>query len=103
MEDESQTESATKTKVVTKTVVISRPKKSMGIAVILTAIFGPFGLLYASLAAGLILIIPGCALTAALNNDDSGSLAIPFMGLAFWLLCMIVCVLAVKNHNQNTQ
>lgn len=90
-------------------VVTARPKKSMGIALILTILFGPLGLLYASISAGLIMLI-GSFVTimswafypelSLWGTDESFGL-IDVVGTMSWILSIVLCVLAVRSHNRN--
>lgn len=76
-------------------VVIAKSPKSTGIALILTFLFGPLGLLYASLLGGLIMLI----------------VAIPVViftlviGYIFIILpiCLIWAAIAVNNHNKKLE
>ncbi|WP_423910567.1 hypothetical protein [Candidatus Spongiihabitans sp.] len=72
--------------------VVARPKKSMGIALALTILFGPLGLLYASVSIGLIML-PGISITAATLGD------LEIVGIFGSLISIGLCVLAIKNHN----
>ena len=65
-------------------------KKSMGIALLLTFFFGPLGLLYSSVAGGLILLV----LTIVIGLIT--------LGIGFfvgWIASMIWAAVAVNSHN----
>lgn len=73
-----------------QTTIIVSPQKSMGMALALTFFFGPLGLLYASVAGGIIVFI----LTIIIG--------IITFGLGFivgWVVSMIWAAIAVNRHN----
>ena len=75
-----------------KTIVIAVAPNSQGIGAILTLLFGSLGLLYASVLAGLIMIVVEI-ITAVLTMG---------IGLLFThILCLIlsIIIIAVKNKN----
>jgi len=64
--------------------------KSMGLAILLTVLFGPLGLLYVSIFWGIVLTI-AAALVGALT-----------FGLAagvFWVISILWAIIAVKRRN----
>lgn len=67
-----------------------RPVKSVGLAIFLALLFGPFGLLYASVLGGFIMLIGGVIAVAA-----SGGVAAPFV----WIACPIWAAIAASNYN----
>lgn len=73
-------------------VVIVGKQKSTGTAFILAFLFGPFGLLYASVTGGLIMIFVSIFLF----------FLIPIIGgLISWIICMIWAVTAAGEANRN--
>lgn len=91
-------------------VVTARPKKSMGIALILTILFGPLGLLYASISAGLIMLIgsfvtimsgPTFYPELSLWGTDESFGLIDVVSTISWIPSIVLCVLAVRSHNRN--
>jgi uncharacterized Zn finger protein (UPF0148 family) len=73
-------------------VVIVGKQKSTGTAFILAFLFGPFGLLYASVTGGVIMIFVGILLF----------FLIPIIGgLISWIICMIWAVTAAGEANRN--
>lgn len=73
-------------------VVIVGKQKSTGTAFILAFLFGPFGLLYASVTGGIIMIFVGIFLF----------FLIPIIGgLISWIICMIWAVTAAGEANRN--
>jgi hypothetical protein len=97
--------------------VIVRLPKSVGVALLLTILFGPFGLFYASVKGGLIMlateVLAGIlvfAFVAAAGNSHDPNVAgmALFGGLALHLLlafviqivCVLWAVLAARSHNQ---
>ena len=75
-----------------QTVVIVGKQKRVGVAFLLAFLFGPLGLLYASVVGGIVMIIV------------SGLVAIVTLGfglLITWPVCIIWAALATKNYNNN--
>ena len=70
--------------------VTLRPLKSVGLAIFLGLLFGPFGLFYASAAGGLIMLIGGIVATAATYG-----VAAPFV----WIACAVWGGIAASNYN----
>lgn len=71
------------------TIILGQPK-SMGVTLILTILFGPLGLLYASVAGGLILIVFGVVV---------GLFTLGIGAVLAWVLSIIWGMIAVRNHN----
>ena len=69
------------------------PQKSVGVAILLTFLFGPLGLLYATVSGGLIMILVSF-LTAPLV------ILFGIPQLAIWIGCMVWAGVAVSNQNQ---
>lgn len=69
-----------------------RPAKSVGLAIFLGFVFGPFGLFYASPIGGLIMLIGGIIVTAA-----TVGVAAPFV----WITCAIWAGIAANNYNSS--
>ena len=76
-----------------QTVIVGQ-RKSMGVALILAFLFGPLGLLYASVAGGLILIVLGFVIGAATLG-----LALPII----WLASLVWAAIAVSSQNSKLQ
>lgn len=73
-------------------VVIVGKQKSTGTAFLLAFLFGPFGLLYASVTGGIIMIFVGILLF----------FLIPIIGsLISWVICIIWAVIAAEEANKN--
>ena len=75
-----------------QTVVVMGNKKSAGLAFLLAFLFGPLGLLYASVVGGLVMICVGIIiffLTAGLGE------------IFVWIVCIIWAIVAVNNENNN--
>ena len=88
--------------------LITKSPKSIGVALLLTFLFGPFGLLYASVWGGLIMILfpvilAALLITGALHN----SLAIAALSLnliivfamLYWLILIIWAIVSVNAYN----
>jgi hypothetical protein len=75
---------------VQKVIVVSAPK-SVGIAIILTVLFGPLGMFYSTIIGAIIMMI--ISLIMALVTAG--------LGLIFtWPVCIIWGALAAKAHNK---
>ena len=74
------------------TVIIVQKQKSVGTAFLLAFLFGPLGLLYASIAGGLIMFVVSLILFFLL----------PIVGaILCWIVCIIWAVVASQNANKN--
>ncbi len=82
--------------------------KSLGWAIVLTLIFGPLGLFYASVSGGLImtltplalfvLFLLGAVTQSSVLLASSGILLIIF-ALSYWIICVIWAATSVSNYN----
>lgn len=82
--------------------------KSLGWAIVLTLIFGPLGLFYASVSGGLImtltpvalfvLFLLGAVTQSSILLASSGILLIIF-ALSYWIICVIWAATSVSNYN----
>jgi hypothetical protein len=71
-------------------IMIAKPK-SVGVAFLLSFLFGPLGLLYASVAGGLIMFFAAIIMF----------FVVPVIGpLLVWVGCIIWAVVAANNANQ---
>lgn len=73
-----------------QTVIVINNKKSVGLALILTFFFGPLGLLYATVAGGVIMLILGVLI---------GVVTLGFGLIFVWIASMIWAVIAVNSTN----
>ena len=76
--------------VMTPAYVATLPPKSMALTLLLTFLFGPLGLFYASVTGGIVMLI----ITLII--------AIPTFGIGWWLtmpVCMIWGAIATNNYN----
>lgn len=74
------------------TVVVMKSSKSTGVAIILALLFGPLGLLYASVKGGIIMFFA------------TGILAFFTLGIGLlicWPACVVWAAVAVNNQNKN--
>jgi hypothetical protein len=72
------------------TIVVVNKQKSVGTAFLLAFFFGPLGLLYASVAGGIIMFFVACILFFLL----------PIVGYVLaWIICIIWAVVAAGNAN----
>jgi hypothetical protein len=67
-----------------------RPSKSVGLAILLAVLFGPFGLFYASALGGIVMLIGGIIAVVATSG---------FAGPFVWITCAIWAGIAASNHN----
>ena len=92
--------------------LVTKSPKSIGIALLLTFLFGPIGLFYASISGGLIMIITPIILIVLLYagvwQESSllmawtSGLIIIFI-LAYWLIILIWAVIGVRNYNEKIE
>lgn len=75
----------------TQQVLVTPPYKSVAGALLLCALLGPVGLLYASFWGGVIMIIFGIVVVCS-------KLIFPI--ILFWIICCIWSVKAVETFNQ---
>lgn len=71
--------------------VVVTPTKSMGIAIILTVLFGPLGMLYSTIIGGVIMLIASVIL---------GAVTFGLGLLVTWPICIIWAAVAVSSHNR---
>lgn len=72
-------------------VVVAKSPKSLGIALLLTFLFGPVGLLYSTVKGGVIMIVVAIVL---------GFLTLGLSCLVVWPVTIVWSYLAVKNYNK---
>ena len=79
--------------------IIARSPKSLGLALILTLVLGPIGLLYATVSGGIIMIVVDTifAVIGLLTLGFSLFVTIPIINL----ICMIWAYVKVKKYNQD--
>jgi hypothetical protein len=78
----------------TTTVIVVGKSKSVGVAFLLAFLFGPLGLLYASILGGIVMFVLGLILF----------FLIPIVGgILAWIGCMIWAVIAANQANANMQ
>jgi hypothetical protein len=91
---------------------VTKSPKSIGIAIILTILFGPIGLFYASVSGALIMILvpifPILLLVFGFSQDNSilvnlslGLLLI--FALTYWLISIIWAVISVNSYNKEIE
>lgn len=85
--------------------------KSVGVAFVLTFFFGPFGMLYSTVAGGLIMlgvilavavltgIVVGLITLVTLGFGAVLALLAPLVGIALWVVCIIWGCMAASSHN----
>lgn len=90
----------------------TKSPKSVGIAILLTILFGPIGLFYASISGALIMIFTPILVLAlfligvlqensTLMNLSAGLLL--FFALTYWLICIIWAVISVNEYNKEIE
>ena len=85
------------------TIVIKH--KSVGLAILLTFFFGPFGMFYSTYKGGLImLLLPICLFFGMLIFSDSAFDALLvfaiFLSFFYWIICIIWAAIAASNSNK---
>lgn len=92
--------------------ILVKSYKSAGIAILLTILFGPIGLFYASVTAGLTMtvFVPILLLSIVLlayHTDvvllDYSLIVVFFVGIFYWLICLIYAVTAVQAYNRKIE
>jgi hypothetical protein len=92
--------------------LVTKSPKSMGIALLLTFLFGPIGLLYASVSGGLIMIFtPIFILLLLIFGGSQNNLVlvgsslglIMIFALSYWLINIIWAVLGVIDYNKKIE
>ena len=92
----------------TPTTIITKSTKSVGIAIMLTLLFGPLGLFYASVAGGIIMTLTPIVLLALMFGGavagDVSLVVTAFISyltgaLVYWLVCIIWAIVAVNEYN----
>lgn len=82
--------------------------KSLGLAIVLTLLFGPLGLLYATIRGGLIMILTPLILflflIIGLANQSVGLFAssailLVVFSISYWIICVVWAATAVSNYN----
>lgn len=92
--------------------LLTKSLKSIGIALLLTFLFGPIGLLYASVSGGLIMTLTPVIIIALLYAGywqenvllmawQSGLISI--LIVTYWLIMLIWAVISVKSYNVKLQ
>jgi hypothetical protein len=90
----------------------TKSPKSVGIAILLTILFGPIGLFYASISSALIMICAPILVFAlfligvlqensTLMNLSVGLLL--FFALTYWLICIIWAIISVNEYNKEIE
>lgn len=78
-------------------VTVNAPGKSMAAAIILTFLFGPLGLFYASVTGGLVLLLVDLvAIPVSFLTLGVGAIVFPIV----WILSIIWAVLAVQGKDR---
>lgn len=92
--------------------ILVKSYKSAGIAILLTILFGPIGLFYASVTAGLTMtvFVPILLLSIVLlayHTDvvllDYSLIVVLLVGIFYWLICLIYAVTAVQAYNRKIE
>ncbi len=73
-------------------IIIVKNQKSMGVTIILTVLFGPFGMLYSTVTGGIIML---------LVNVVIAFITFGFGLFLTWPICIIWAVVATNNYNKN--
>ncbi|HPS83564.1 MAG TPA: hypothetical protein PLA88_04565 [Bacteroidales bacterium] len=96
----------------TTPIIITKSTKSVGIAILLTFLFGPIGLFYASVIGGLIMTFMPIFLTVlslvGLAQKNSSLFGWSFgilvvFSLTYWLINIIWAVISVSKYNRKIE
>lgn len=71
-------------------VVVAKSEKSMGLAVVLSAIFGPLGLFYSSIIGGFVMMAVSFVV---------GFITLGFGLIVTWPTCILWAYLSTKRYN----
>ncbi|SHK62455.1 hypothetical protein SAMN05216582_1108 [Selenomonas ruminantium] len=71
-------------------VVVAKSEKSIGLAVVLTAIFGPLGLFYSSIIGGFVMLAVSFVV---------GLITLGFGLIVTWPTCIFWAYMATKRYN----
>jgi len=74
--------------------------KRIGMALLLSAFFGPVGLLYSSVAGAIYMLLGWCFLVLA-TCDDWITNDVIFPVMIVWPICIIWGTLSAHTHNEN--
>lgn len=92
--------------------LVSEPKKSVGLAILLTFMFGPIGLFYATVSGALVMLLLPVLLLIVFflgvfqeNYFLLGWSGVLLLILIFteWLICIIWAVISVLGHNRDLE
>jgi hypothetical protein len=72
------------------TVVMVAPTKSVGVALLLTILFGPLGLFYATVTGGVVMLLVSFIV---------GLVTLGFGLLITWPICVVWSAIAANSHN----
>jgi hypothetical protein len=72
-------------------VVVVTPTKSAGVAILLTALFGPLGMFYSTIAGAIVMIV--ISLIVALFTLGFGL-------ILTWPICIVWAAMAASSHNK---
>jgi hypothetical protein len=75
------------------------PPKKLALAVVLAALFGPLGLLYASVTGALYMVLAWCFLVLATCKDWVSNDLVAF--LIAWPICIVWAILAASAYNED--
>lgn len=96
----------------TTPILVARNTKSVGIAILLTLLFGPIGLFYASVLGGVVMtVLPVILILLVIYGYASDFM--PLLGLSvglliilyvsYWLIIIAWAILSVNNHNREIE
>jgi hypothetical protein len=93
-------------------ILVTKSPKSIGIAILLTILFGPIGLFYASIFGALIMLLAPILFLALLfigvlqDNSVLMNLSLGlliFFALTYWLITIIWAIIGVNNYNKDIE
>lgn len=71
--------------------IVVKSNKSVGMALLLTFLFGPLGMLYSTIAGGIIMLVISIII---------GAITFGFGLLFTWPICMVWAAVAANNQNK---
>lgn len=73
-------------------IIVVKTGKSVGVAILLSFLLGPLGMLYSTISGGIIMMIV-CGIVAIFT--------LGFGLFLMWPICVIWAAIAASNHNRN--
>ena len=83
-------------------IVVQTSQKSMLLAIVLTLLLGPLGILYSSILWGILMLIFTPIIVIIVSIMTLG-VGLPFIGGLMWLINLIISIVCVSSHNDKSR